>query len=274
MEACQRGVNLDFLAAHLGYLGVLILAAWVFILVVHPGCSVREEKLARSWRCTCFAVPGITFIYEKGENSLPSKDSFYPWMQKRILSSFQKCAFQFSKSKNENEFEELLIFIHAGMSYFWWKLENCFSFLWKQMFKMFKGPATDSIPGQFFPAGKTISLCLRQGFKINVVIVSHIRLQLWNVGQKDTEGSSKYAAWSMRVEEEADFWWWSPLRKMFCSRLKWRYLSVASGDIQICAVNRSKISSIGFSLDPVLPLISDILFRHKAKALQMWLLVA
>ena len=77
------------------------------------------------------------------------------------------------KKQNENE---LLIFIstrfHIFMWRVWWKLENCFCFLWKQMFKMFKGAATDSLPGQFFPTGKTISLCLRWGFKMKVIVVT------------------------------------------------------------------------------------------------------
>ena len=148
--------------------------------------------------------------------------------------------------------------------------------------KCSKGPRQIPSRGNFFQQGKLFHCVWGKASKWMLSLSVTLDYSLEMLGKKiQKEGPSmQLDPWALRKKQISDedhhwdFWWWSPLRKMFCSRLKWRYLSVASGDIQICAVNRSKISSIGFSLDPVLPLISDILFRHKAKALQMWLLVA
>ena len=140
-------------------------------------------------------------------------------MQNRILGSFQKCHFwiQFSKSKIKMNCwyssPRDVIFL---MWRVWWKLENCFCFLWKQMFKMFKGAATDSLPGQFFPTGKTISLCLRWGFKMKVIVVT-LYTKLLNsfemLGKNTQKGppSMLLDAWVFRKKQISDgdhHWEW------------------------------------------------------------------
>ena len=117
-------------------------------------------------------VPGIGC--KKFKDSKPT----LALLQKRILGSFQSrqlSKFNLHKAKGIVDPGDV-IFLMWGV---WWKLENCFSFLWKQMFK---GAATDSILGQFFPTGKTISLCSRCGIK--AIFVTFYNVRLSNVGQK------------------------------------------------------------------------------------------
>ena len=125
------------------------------------------------------------------------------------------------EKQNENEFQELLIFIH-GMSYCWC---DGFDENWKTVSVSFenrcskcsKGPPQIPSRGNFFQQGKLFHCVWDEASKWKLSLSHYIRWSFWNVGQKQAEGTSKYVAWSMRVVEEADFWWWSPLRMMFCS---------------------------------------------------------
>ena len=154
------------------------------------------------------------------------------------------------------------IHLHA-MSYFWC---DGFDENWKTVSVSFENRCSKcskerrQIPsrGNFFQQGKLFH-CVWGGASKWKLLLSHYIQNCW-IALKCWAKTRKYAAWCMGVSEEADFWWWSPLRMMFCS--------CCSGDISQLDRPISKYEpTIGQRYpalaSPLPPLISDILFRHK-----------